>query len=426
MRTRRRGVVFVLLALAALVAVACSSSEASDARANEAVPPAAAAEIRELVRRMDELHPDLYRSTSRGAFRLATDELVTSLRERTVDEARAGVMRLVALAGARNGHTGVFPLHANARSYRLYPLHLYRFADGFFVIGELGATSATQSRVVAVDGVPVDEVAGRIAPYVSRDNDWDLAARLPEYMVVAELLYVAGVTRSSSTATFTVEERGGGRRDVTLEPVSASRYAGAFGYFGRLQAAPGLAAARQPRYLRFSDRSRWIATLDRGRTIYVAYNETKAAYELVRELLRRVRARKVRRVVIDLRLNPGGDNTQYYDLLEALRRPIVARGGRLRVLIGRHTYSAAGNLAADVADSTRARLVGEPTGGSPSNWGDSTPVALPSLGLDVFVATSYQQFGDEDALATEPDVRVALTSADYFAGRDPVLEAALR
>jgi hypothetical protein len=413
----------VVLALGSMLAVACSSSEA---RAVEAASPAAAGEIRELVRRMDELHPDLYRSTSREAFRREADDLVARLPTIGIDEARAGVMRLAALAGARNGHTGVFPLHANARSYRLYPLHLYRFADGFFVIGELGATNATATRLVAVDGVPVEEVAAKIAPYVSRDNDWDLAARLPEYMVVAELLRVVGVTRSPSTAVFTLEEPGGGRRDVTLEPVSAGTYAAAFGYSGRLQAAPRLAPGRQPRYLRFSDRARWIATLHGGRTIYVAYNETKAAYELVRELLRRARGKKVRRVVVDLRLNPGGDNTQYYDLLEALRRPVVSRGGRLRVLVGRHTYSAAGNLAADIDRSTRARLVGEPTGGSPSNWGDSTPVALPSLGLDVFVATSYQQFGDEDALATEPDVRVELASADYFAGHDPVLEAALR
>jgi Peptidase family S41 len=412
------------LLLASVLGLACAAS-GSEAR-SDAAPAAAAAEIRELARRMDELHPDLYRTTSRAAFRRETDELVASLRDLGVDDARAGVMRLAALAGARNGHTGVFPLHANPRPYRLYPLHLYRFADGFFVIGELGGAGVAGARVVAVDGVPVAEVAEKIAPYVSRDNDWDLAARLPEYMVVAELLRVAGVARSASTATFTVEERGGARRDVTLEPVSAGAYAGAFGYFGRLQVAPGLAAARQPRYLRFADRPRWIATLDRGRTIYVAYNETKASYELVRDLVRRAGRKKVRRVIVDLRLNPGGDNTQYYDLLEALRRPVVSRGGRLRVLVGRHTYSAAGNLAADIDDSTRARLVGEPTGGSPSNWGDSTPVAVASLGLDVFVATSYQQFGDENALATEPDVGVELTSADYFAGRDPALEAALR
>ena len=233
------------------------------------------------------------------------------------------------------------------------------------------------------------------------------------------------MTPSGDSATFTLESSSG-PREVTLRPVVAGAYASAFGYGGRINAPQSLTESRQPRYLRFGDRQRWIATLHGGRTVYAAYNHTYAAYELVRELVRRARGKKVRRIVVDLRLNPGGDNTQYSELLEVLRRREVSRGGRLRVLIGRHTYSAAGNLAADIDTSTRAKLIGEPTGGSPSNWGDATQVRLPSLGLTAYVATSFQQFGDEDALATEPDVRVELSSADFFAGRDPVLVAALR
>jgi Peptidase family S41 len=421
---RRRGRIVAILALAlgTTVAVACSSSEA---RADEAAPSAAATEIRELVRRMDESHPDLYRSASRAAFQRAVDDLVARLPELTRDEAVVAVMKLVALAGARNGHTAVFPLGANARPFHLYPFQAYRFADGLFVIGEVGARGLVGSKLLAVEGMPVAEVEERIRPAVSRDNDWDLAARLPEYLVTAEVLHGTGVTPTAGSARFTFE-RDGARREATLEPVGAGTYTSAFGYGGRINPVPSLSASRQPPYLRFAGRERWIATFDRGRTLYAGYNHTTSAYELVRGLLRRSQAKKVRRIVVDLRLNPGGDNTQYYDLLEALRRREVSRGGRLRVLIGRHTYSAAGNLAADVDTSTRATLVGEPTGGSPSNWGDSTQVPLPSLGLTAYVATSYQQFGDEAALATEPDVRVALTSADYFAGRDPVLEAALR
>jgi Peptidase family S41 len=421
-RKRGRIVVIVALALGTTVAVACSSSEA---RADEAAPSSAAAEISELVRRMDESHPDLYRSTSRADFQRAADDLVARLPDLSRDEALVGVMKLVALAGARNGHTAVFPLGQNERPFHLYPIQAYRFADGLFVIGDIGARGLAGSKLVAIEGIPVAEVEGRIRPTVARDNDWDLAARLPEYLVTAELLHGTGVAATADSATFTFE-REGARRDVTMQPVGAAAYTSAFGYGGRINPVPNLSAARQPPYLRFAGRERWIATFDRGRTVYAGYNHTTAAYELVRELLRRARSKKVRRIVVDLRLNPGGDNTQYYDLLEALRRRDVSRGGRLRVLIGRHTYSAAGNLAADLDTSTRAKLVGEPTGGSPSNWGDSTQVQLPSLGLTAYVATSYQQYGDEGALATEPDVRVELTSADYFAGRDPVLEAALR
>lgn len=425
MRRRKRLVAIAVLALGALIGVACSSSEASETRAADAAPEAAAGEIRQLVRRMDESHPDLYRTTSRAEFERATDELVARLPELGRDEAVVGVMKLVALAGARNGHTAVFPLGANARPFRLYPIQLYRFADGLFVIGDIGGTGLVGSKLVAIAGVAVPELEQRVSPTVARDNDWDLAARLPEFLVTAEVLHGTGITATADSATFTFE-RAGTRHDVTLQPVGADAYTAAFGYGGRINPVPNLSAARQPAYLRFADRERWIATFDRGRTLYAGYNITHSAYELVRGLLRRARSKKVRRIVVDLRLNPGGDNTQYYDLLEALRRPAIGRAGRLRVLIGRHTYSAAGNLAADIDGSTRAKLVGEPTGGSPSNWGDSTQVTLPSLGLTAYVATSYQQFGDERALAVNPDVRVELSSADYFAGRDPALEAALR
>ena len=56
----------------------------------------------------------------------------------------------------------------------------------------------------------------------------------------------------------------------------------------------------------------------------------------------------VDRVVVDLRNNGGGDNRRYGPLLEALRDPRIDRPGRLFVLIGRLTFSAAGNFATDV------------------------------------------------------------------------------
>jgi hypothetical protein len=425
--TWRRIGVAAAVACAATLAIACSSSGASGSAGGEAAPPAAAAEIERLVEQMEDTHPDLFRSVSRADFHRAADDLVARLPELSRSEAVVGVMKLVALAGARNGHTGVFPLGQNARPFRLYPFQLYRFADGLFVVGELGGgRGLAGSRLVEIQGLPVAEVEARVRPAVARDNDWDLAARLPEFLVTADVLHGVGVTPTEDSATFTLESPAGARRTVTLQPVDAGAYAGEFGLGGRINAVPNRPAARQPRYLRLADRRHWIATLHGGRTIVAAYNQTFAAWDLARELVRRARGRKVRRIVVDLRLNQGGDNTQYSELLAAMRRPVVGRGGRLRVLIGRHTYSAAGNLAADVDGSTRARLVGEPTGGSPSNWGDARQIALPSLGVTAYVATSYQQFGDESALAVEPNLRVDLRSADYFAGRDPVLQAALR
>jgi C-terminal processing protease CtpA/Prc len=133
-------------------------------------------------------------------------------------------------------------------------------------------------------------------------------------------------------------------------------------------------------------------------------------------------------VIVDVRLNGGGNNAAYLPLLDALTRPDVNRRGKLFVLAGRATFSAAGNFVADVDRATRAVIVGEPTGGGVNQYGGSTTFTLPSTGLHVYVATEYVVRGtpNDRRLAVAPDLRVDLTSTDYFAGRDPVLARALR
>jgi hypothetical protein len=63
-----------------------------------------------------------------------------------------------------------------------------------------------------------------------------------------------------------------------------------------------------------------------------------------------------------------------------------------------------------------------------NQYGDATDFTLPSTGLQVFVATEYVMRAPESdrRLAVAPDVPIAVTSADFFAERDPVLDRALR
>jgi hypothetical protein len=96
------------------------------------------------------------------------------------------------------------------------------------------------------------------------------------------------------------------------------------------------------------------------------------------------------------------------------------------VLIGRETFSAAQMLVNDFEHSSNAIFVGEPTGGSPSGYGDSRKFKLPNSGLTVRASTIYwrDMDSDEKRPATIPHLPVALTAKDYFSGKDPVLDAA--
>src|SRR4029078_1324359 len=110
---------------------------------------------------------------------------------------------------------------------------------------------------------------------------------------------------------------------------------------------------------------------------------------------------------------------------DVLRDPAITRPGRLVVLIGRITFSAAANFATDLEQSSAATIAGEAARWSAHPYGDARDVALPYGDQSVFVATRYWQRStpEDQRITIEPDIAADLSSADYFAGNDPVLQA---
>ncbi len=377
----------------------------------------ASSDIRNLVTELEQRHPNPYHAVSRDHFRRAADDLAQRAPRLRRSEQIVGVMRLMAMLGERDGHSGVHPLSpVEGQRLSAYPLRLYRFPEGLYVV-RAEDPALVGARVTAIGGIPIDEVEARVRPLITRDNDWTVLDRLPSFVVTAEVLDGLNI---ASTIAFDLPR--GGSREVAFEPISVQEHVRLFGGWWQATTRPG----RQPLYLRLRNIQYGLTKIDRGRALYVAYNVTTDPGLIPRKLITMSRNRRVRRVIIDVRLNGGGNNTTYWGLIQALRHPRINRPNRLRVLIGRRTFSAAGNFAADVDRRTRARFAGEPTGGAPSQWGDSTPIALPSLGITALTAVEYVGDETDTRVATQPDIRVATPAADFFAGRDPVLAAALR
>ena len=97
------------------------------------------------------------------------------------------------------------------------------------------------------------------------------------------------------------------------------------------------------------------------------------------------------------------------------------------MLVGRATFSAAVAFATELAETTDVTFVGEPSAGSPTTHASVRPLRLEDLAqpMVVWVPTQTSSVGPADATAVVPDVTVTLRATDYFAGRDPVLAAAL-
>jgi hypothetical protein len=401
---RRTSLLASLLVALALVGAAAGAT------------PAAERDVRALADTMERSHPDLYASTPRARFRAQAAALARRAPSLTRPQLVVGLMRLVALAGPRNGHTAIYPFDQHPRPLHVYPLRLYAFPTGLHVVAAPGHVEIAGARVTSIDGAPIDRIVEAVRPLVARDNASSFLDFMPEYVVTEEVLVGLGLTDGGGAQI----ELGDGR-SVSLDPVSAPSFSSIGSVLAPLQRPTG----SQPLWLRHPDRTQWLTTLSGGRAAYLGYRmTTDETWTVSRRLLRLAAKPAVRHVVVDIRLNHGGDNTTYGALLDAIQR--LSRTKTVALLIGRATFSAAGNFAADVDALPRVRLVGEATGGSPSQWGDSSVVEIPSAGLIARVATSYQRYGRPAALTTRPDVAVQLTVDDFLAGRDPVLERALR
>jgi hypothetical protein len=75
---------------------------------------------------------------------------------------------------------------------------------------------------------------------------------------------------------------------------------------------------------------------------------------------------------------------------------------------------------------THAIFAGEPSSSRPNFVGEETPVQLPWSGAIGSISDRYHETipGDKREWI-EPEIKLVLSSADYFANRDPLLEKVL-
>jgi hypothetical protein len=188
----------------------------------------------------------------------------------------------------------------------------------------------------------------------------------------------------------------------------------------------------------------WIG--DAASVLYLRSN-TLAAPQLDQRLLfevlqAHVVPRRPKYAVIDLRLNNGGNFFNTILFAEGLPK-LIPPDGKIFVLISRATFSAALVTAVMLKAHAgeRAILIGESMGDADQFWSEGAFMTLPNSRIEVRYTTGFHNwgsgcsdlrlcywpvvaFGVKNA-SLKPQLRVEPTFADYSAGRDPVLQAAL-
>jgi hypothetical protein len=334
----------------------------------------------------------------------------------TAEQTTVAVMELVARLSreGRDGHQIAFPPAGGP----MLPIRVFEFSDGLFITDALDE-GVVGGRITALAGRPIDEVLEMLEPLVPRDSPATVPGLRPFYFLRADVLEGLGLIPDDHSVPITLE-RNGGPSEITLATISFPDFRDWAGPFGiiHLPARDGLRfTAEEPLF--------WTEMLEGG-ALYVRLREVQAVpNSQIAELSDAIASPEVTRVILDLRHNPGGNNTTYPYLLAIIQRIEQP----LWVLTDRRTFSAASNLSTEIEQTTDARFAGEAMGGGLNFWDDVQFIELANLPipLSVGISTIYHQksVADDPRLTIEPDLAVPYRSADYFGGVDATLEAVL-
>jgi hypothetical protein len=369
------------------------------------------------------LHRNAFFRTSRADF----DAQAADLRARisTLDDAQfiSGMSGLLASLG--DGHTHLRVHEPGV--FRLFPIRLNWYGSDLVVTGaHPDYAEAIGARVTRIGETDVQTALDAVTPLIAVDNQQDLLGSSPLWLRTPEVLYALGILPDAESGSFTFERRDGETLTLDLPPVAVDD--GSVMYlnlYDVLDIEPPL-RAQNP------NANYWYTYLEDSQTIYFHYfrcadDPANPFANFSREMFAFIDANPVQRVVIDLRFNGGGNSTVIDPFMEALRsRPALNSESSLFVLIGRGTFSSAMQNAIDFDTQTNARLIGEPTGGTPNGYGEVREFTLPNSGLIVQYSTRF--FANAPGYAGDayaPNWQIVLTWDDLLAGRDPALEAAL-
>jgi hypothetical protein len=386
------------------------------------------ADLRSLVEARERVHPDPWHGVARADYLAAVEGVISKVPSLTDNQLLVETTRLAAMPtwAGRDGHGGIYPWGEGEFGTNLYPLRLYWFSDGLFVVDALPQyEDLLGSRLTALDGRPIDDVLDLVEPLVPRDNHMQVLSHSARLVVVAEVLEGLGVIEDASAPVQMEFDSGDAPVVVEVGTVPLDVFEAWAG--GHHTHSPP-ERPNGPLWLRDIHTEAWWNLDADTATAYISYNFTSSAVSpIVNEVQAAIEAGDVERLVVDARHNPGGNNTTYHSLRALVADAATSLGGGAYVLMGRATFSAAGNFVTDVDLLTEATLAGEDSGTSPNQFGDSHATPLAHSGLVYRNGRYWVERSDPDdpRITVEPDLDAPLSSADYFGDRDPVMEAIL-
>lgn len=382
-------------------------------------------------------HPDLYANVSENEFQKAVTKLKKSVPQSTDREIIFGIQALTAMV--KDMHTGVTPWTARdsalLRNFDLYPVPVYKFTDGLYIVSTLNEMKELLGcKIIKFGSLPAEEVLEKALNVISGDNPNGRIGTSAVFLTFAGLLEYCGVDIIDEELTLTLLGQNGNIFTHTLQPIlwqdffsmwrtsKVDETLDALVHWNELSPNP------LPLYVQKPGNAYWYEYLPEHNILYVKLKDMQPKSEgdfdrFYAEVLETFDEKKAEKLVLDVRLNGGGDHFEMPLLKGVIARPHLDKPDNLFVIVSRITGSASQHFATQFDMYTNATFIGENTGGRPNHYGAQRSFTLPNSGLPLRCSFIYHQDATEWDMAdcTRPDFLTPLSSKQYFNNEDPAL-----
>lgn len=373
--------------------------------------------------------PGVARQFSKEEFDAAVGKLNTDIPKLTDAQILIELMKLMRKLG--DGHTGILGRLENAEAALAVPLQFYLFKEGLFVIAaDPQHKDLLGAQVLRFGDSSVTQVMQALDPLMSRDNDFWPNQVGPYRMRSLPLLHGLGLIPDAGNVNLAIKDAQGKERVVMV--AANGDFTNIWNDFPKSWVTfAGTLGKPLPLYLKNMTGAYWFEYLPESKVLYFQYNRVRndgeeSLAKFTERLFKFVSENEVEKLVIDMRWNNGGNTFLSQPLLYGLiRNDKINKRGKLFVIIGRRTFSAAQNTTTFFERHTNAIFVGEPTGSSPNFVGEETVFTLPYSKVLANVSDLYWQSAWPMDYRTwiAPHIYTPPTFAAFSASRDPALEA---
>lgn len=393
------------------------------------------ADLRHLQKTVHEKYSNLFHTITAADWDKAVEKFHGEIPSLNKMQTLAGFIRMVSLFNIGHTQVATWGFHqpsSAAIKLSRYPYRLYWFSDGLYIqSADKQYEKAVGGRILKIGNMKTDDAIAAIRPLVSYENEQGFKSNSIFFLANPQFMQVQGITNTDQEVSMLIS-KDGKEQTVTFKSVDNTPPSAT-----GIELPENWVAGRKtditPLWQKDAGKFRYFEYLPSSKTVFVRHSVTQndgpsTITAFFKKVFDFIDNNEVERLVLDVRLNGGGNNYLNKDIITGIiASRKINQPGKFFCIIGRRTFSAAQNLVNELERYTEVIFAGEPTSENVNFYGDTKTEVLPNSKLPVNLSWMWWQNLDprDKRKATSPRLAADMSFADYYNNNDPALNAVM-